>query len=79
MDRILRIDKPKTLQGLLCFFNLYHPYKIWSYNRRNERYAHIRKCTYCNKLQKETWRGDCYGTSNGWQEIEGDKPKEPES
>lgn len=55
MDRILRIDKPKTLQGLLCFFNLYHSYKYWNHNRKNEKYAHIRNCTHCNKLQRKTW------------------------
>lgn len=72
MDNIIRIDKPKPLQGLLCFFNLYHPYKYSTYNRKNEPYAHVRKCSHCNKSQIHSWyQAGCNMIAYPWEKYRG--------
>jgi len=80
MEKILRIDNPTKFQKLLCFFNLYHSYKYWSGGRKeDDRYAHFRRCTNCNKLQIQTWyQSGCNMVENDWKKINIGDAKEPE-
>ena len=80
MVRVLRIDKPKALQKLLCFFNLYHPYKYWKGGRKEDnRYAHFRRCTKCNKLQIQTWyQAGCNMIEHPWEKVDSNAVNESE-
>lgn len=71
MKKSLIIYKPKIFQKLLCFFNLYHSYKYWEgYRKEDNKYAHFRKCTTCNKFQIQTWyQSSCYVYANPWKKI----------
>ena len=79
MERLLRIDKPKFMQKLLCFFNLYHPYKYWSGGiKHNNEYANFRRCIKCNKLQIETfYQSGCNMKTNDWKKVNSNEVNEP--
>jgi len=79
VNRILRIDKPKVLQRVLCFFNFYHSYKYWSGGiKQNNEYAHFRRCTTCNKLQIQTfYQAGCNMKTNDWEKVDANNVSEP--
>ncbi len=78
MDEVLKVNKPRKYQRLLCFFNLYHPYKVWNQNNKTENYRHVRRCTDCGKLQEKSYYVSGYRfIANPWTKVDKDTVREP--